>query len=213
MSALMNTISVIIVEDHSIFIEGLCGVLQEVENLRVDATFTDGQAALEYLQENSVGLVLLDISLPGMSGTEVCRAIKKIDSNIRVIALTNHTEKSVILQMLQNGADGYLLKNTTRDELITAVSQVLNNRFQLHTDIQKLLFAPIVKNTAAVPRLTQREKEVLVLVSEGVTTAGIADRLFISRQTVETHRHHLMQKFGVNNSAALIKKAGEYGLI
>ncbi len=208
-----HPLSVIIVEDHAIFIEGLQHVLQKMPQLQVLAGFTNGEAALQYLQQQPADMVFLDISLPGIQGPEVCRTIKQIDHHTRVIALTNHTEKSVILEMLQNGADGYLLKNTTQEELITAVQQVLNNEYRLPADIQQLLFAPGSKNTSLMPRLTQREKEVLLLVSEGATTADIAGRLFISRQTVETHRHHLMQKFGVNNSAALIKKAVQYGLL
>lgn len=199
-------IPVVIVEDHSIVVEGLCSILQNVEGIRINGTFMDGGSALAFLAANTVDVVLLDISLPEMSGIEVCKAIKAKHPGTRVIALTNHTEKSVIQEMLENGADGYLLKNTSKKDLISAIFQVLENQFTMNGEVQKILFAPSAKSTD-VPRLTKREKEILQLVSEGATTAAIAAQLFISPQTVETHRRNLMQKFKVNNSSALVRKA------
>nr|WP_068888719.1 response regulator transcription factor [Pedobacter panaciterrae] len=212
MSQQLTEISVIIVEDHSIFIEGLCSILRNVEGVKITNTFTDAEPALEFLRLQRADVVFLDISLSGMSGIEACKAIKVIDNSIKIIALTNHTEKSVIMDMLQNGADAYLLKNTSRKDLITAIFQVLNNQFLMNSELQKILFSAEIK-PKDIPRLTQREQEVLKLVSEGATTGTIARQLFISPQTVETHRHNLMQKFQVNNSALLIKKASEYGMV
>lgn len=147
-----------------------------------------------------------------MSGIELCRYIKNNNKDIKIIALTNHTEKSVIQEMLKNGADGYLLKNTSKQDLVNAIFQVMNNQFTMQSDLQKILFnqAPAAPDT---PRLTTREKEVLQLVSQGITTNAIAARLFISPQTVETHRRNLMQKFEVTNSAALIGKATRLGIL
>ncbi|SEM43184.1 two component transcriptional regulator, LuxR family [Chitinophaga rupis] len=199
-------IAVVIVEDHSIVVEGLCSILQNAEGIRISGTFMDGGSALAFLDANAVDVVLLDISLPEMSGIEVCKAIKAKHPDTRVIALTNHTEKSVIREMLENGADGYLLKNTSKKDLISAIFQVLDNQFTMNSEVQKILFAPSAKSTD-VPRLTKREKEILQLVSEGATTAAIAAQLFVSPQTVETHRRNLMQKFKVNNSSALVRKA------
>lgn len=204
--------SIIIVEDHSIFIEGLRSILLNAEGLKIAGTFTGGQPALAFLRSQRADVVLLDISLPDMSGIAVCQAIKKLDNSIKIIALTNHTEKSIIMEMLQNGADGYLLKNTSRKDLVTAINQVMSNQFLMNNELQKILFAA-EKKSGNQPRLTQREQEVLKLVAEGITTASIAKQLFISPQTVETHRHNLMQKFEVSNSASLIRKAGECGLL
>jgi len=208
----LTDISIIIVEDHSIFIEGLCSILKTVKEVKVAGTFTNGESALEFLQTQQADVVFLDISLPEMSGIEVCKAIKTMDNSIKVIALTNHTEKSVIMEMLQNGADGYLLKNTSKKDLVATIFQVLSGQFLMNNELQKILFSVETK-PKEIPRLTQREQEILKLVSEGATTAGIALQLFISPQTVETHRHNLMQKFHVSNAASLIKKAGEYGMI
>lgn len=208
-----NTISVIVIEDHSIFIEGLRTVLEHAPQLDVVAAFTDGETALLYLKEHPVDIALLDISLPGVQGPEVCRTIKRVCPHTAVIVLTNHAEKSMVLDMLKNGADAYLLKNAPKEELLQVITQVLRHEYQLPGPLQQLLFKPAANHNAPFPKLTQREKEVLLLVSEGATTKEIAGKLFISRQTVESHRQHLMQKLGVSNAAALIKKAGEYGLL
>jgi len=212
MSQLPTPLPIIIVEDHAIFIEGLCSILKQVDSIRVAGTFTEGKAALAFLQQEPVAIVFLDISLPEMSGIEVCKTIKALNKDIKVIALTNHMEKSVIMEMLQSGADGYLLKNTSRDDLVTAIFQVLNNQFLMNHELQQILFSQ-EKKPKSKPRLTQREQEILQLVSDGATTAAIAKQLFISPQTVETHRHNLMQKFEVGNSPSLIKKAIEYGML
>ena len=212
MSPENKNISVVIVEDHSIFIEGLCSVLKNVEGVTVAGTFTLGEPALEFIGSHPVDLVFLDISLPEMSGMEVCQKIKAVRRDIKVIALSNHTEKSVITAILQNGADGYLLKNTSRKDLVNAIFQVRDDQMSLNGEVQRILFSP-TPAPADVPRLTRRETEILKLVSEGATTAAIATKLFISPQTVETHRKNLMQKFKVNNSAALIRRAVENNII
>jgi len=212
MSSENANIALVIIEDHSIFIEGLCSVLQNVEGVDVVGTFTLGGPALEFMSANHVDVVFLDISLPEMSGMEVCQKIKAIDRSIKVIALSNHTEKSVITEIMQKGADGYLLKNTSRKDLINAIFQVREDQMSMNAEVQRILFSPTAPQ-ADVPRLTKRETEILKLVSEGATTAGIAAQLFISPQTVETHRKNLMQKFKVNNSASLIRKAIENNII
>jgi len=207
-----DKLSVIIVEDHAIIVEGLSSILHSEQHLHLVATFSTAEEALAFLETNKVDLILLDISLPEMSGIELCQIIKQKDADIRIIALTNHTEKSVIAEMLQNGADGYLLKNTSKQDLVNAIFQVMNNQFTMQSELHKILFqkGPAEK---VVPRLTTREKEVLQLVSQGVTTNAIASRLSISPQTVETHRRNLMQKLEVNNSAALIRKATEMNML
>ena len=205
-------LSVIIIEDHSIVIEGLCSILQDLDNIQVAGTFLNGETALEYLQSARADVVFLDISLPEMSGIEVCRAIKQIDSSIKIIALSNHTEKSVITEMMQSGANGYLLKNTSKQDLVSAIFHVLEGQCTINGEVQKILFSSGTSSTN-VPRLTKREKEILGLVSDGITTNIIAERLFISPQTVETHRRNLMQKLEVHNTAALIKKVMELNLI
>lgn len=201
-----------VVEDHSIIAEGLSSILRGSEQLELKGIFATAEEALVFLGTCTIDVLLLDIGLPEMSGLEMCRIVKKQYPHTKIIALTNHTERSVIQEMLENGADGYLLKNTSKQDLITAIAQVMQNRFIMQAELQKILFSPATADKDR-PRLTTREKEILLLVSQGTTTSAIAKQLFISPQTVETHRRNLMQKFEVNNSAALVKKATEKGLL
>lgn len=205
-------LSVIIVEDHSIIVEGLSSIINNADELELSGAFSTAEEAMEFLETNTADILLLDISLPAMSGIEMCRLVKQKNKKLKIIALTNHTERSVINDMLTNGADGYLLKNTSKNDLIESIFQVLDNKFILQSELQKVLFSN-TQTSNTLPRLTTREKEILLLVSNGATTAAIASQLYISSQTVETHRRNLMQKFEVNNSAALIKKAVEQGFL
>lgn len=205
-------LSVVIVEDHAIIIEGLSRIITEASEFDLLGVFTNAEDALAFLQHNNTDIILLDIGLPGMSGIEMCKQVKQHNKKVKIIALTNHTERSVINDMLTNGADGYLLKNTSKDDLLHTIMEVMDNKFVLQSELQKVLFNS-EHTTNALTRLTAREKEILILVSKGATTANIAAQLFISAQTVETHRRNLMQKFEVGNAAALIKKAMEQGFI
>lgn len=208
-----HKISVVLVEDHSIFIEGLNSVLQKIEGVEVVADFDSGKEVLDYLQQNTVDLVFLDISLPGeLSGIDICRAIHRIRRQTKVIALSNHTEKNIITEMLANGANGYLLKNASVHDLENAIEQALQGQCVMSDEVREILFTSS-GNPQHIPRLTNREKEVLHLIAEGLTTQKIASRLFISVQTVESHRYNLLQKFDVPNAVALVKKAFEIGFI
>ena len=202
----------IIVEDHSIIVEGLGAILEHTPGISLEGLFFDAETALAFLENKTVDLILLDISLPEMQGAEFCSIIKKQYKTIKVLVLSNHTEKNVVQGMLAKGADGYLLKNVAKQDLISAIFQVMNGQFVMPSELQKILFTTN-EEESNIPRLTTREKEILQLVSRGVTTDNIASQLFISRQTVETHRHNLIQKLEVNNSAALIRKATKLGLI
>ncbi|MBS1750045.1 MAG: response regulator transcription factor [Bacteroidetes bacterium] len=208
-----NKTTIVLVEDHSIFIEGLNSVLQKIEGIEVLANFDNGKDVLDYLQQNTADIVFLDISLPGeMSGIEICRAIHRIRRQTKVVALSNHTEKNIINDMLANGANGYLLKNASMYDLENAIEQVLQGQCVMSDAVREILFtasgAP--RN---IPRLTNREKEVLQWIGEGLTSQQIAKQLFISVQTVESHRYNLLQKFDVPNAVTLVKKAIGMGMI
>ena len=188
-------------------------MLQKIPDVEVVADFNNGRDVLEYLQQNQADIIFLDISLPGeMSGVEICRAIHRMRKQIKVIALSNHTEKNIINDMLANGANGYLLKNASVHDLENAIAQVLQGQCVMSDEVRDILFAPS-GTPQQIPRLTNREKEVLHLIAEGLTTQKIASRLFISAQTVESHRYNLLQKFDTPNAVALVKKAFDIGFI
>lgn len=207
-----NDFSIIVVEDHSLIAEGLDAILKGTPGISLQRVFFNAEEALVFLEANKIDVILLDISLPGMKGTEFCSIVKKQYVNTKIIALSNHMEKDVVQGMLANGADGYLLKNIARQELITSIFQIMNGQFVMQAELKKILFVAD-EEESNIPRLTTREKVILQLVGEGLTTGNIAARLVVSRQTVETHRKNLMQKFEVNNAAALVRKATELGLL
>ncbi|MDF2193247.1 response regulator transcription factor [Paraflavitalea sp. CAU 1676] len=202
-----------VVDDHPIVIEGLLKLLDNKEHLRVAGSFTAGAAFWTFIKSNKVDIVLLDISLPDMNGMDLCKDIKLMHPGICVLILSNHSERSIILQALQNGASGYLLKNASAAELIACIQQALSGQIAFSKEVREIIARPSLTELKGIPSLTKREKEILHLISEGHTTAGIAEQLSLSPLTIETHRRNLLQKFEVKNVAALIKLAVQHGLV
>ena len=208
-----NKITIVLVEDHPIFIEGLQQVLQKIPDTEVSATFGSGDGVLDWLQHHPTDIVFLDINLPGeLSGIEICKAIHRTHKKTRVIALSNHTEKNIISETLAAGASGYLFKNASLPDLENAIALVMEGQTVMSDEIREIIFSP-AGTSQPIPRLTSREKEVLHWIGEGLTTQQIAKQLFISVQTVESHRYNLFQKFEVSNAVSLIKKAISMGFI
>lgn len=206
-------IKLAIVDDHPVVIEGLQRLLGSKDYLNVAGTFTSGADFLNFMKCNRTDIVLLDISLPDMNGMELCKEIKKRAPGTCVLVLSNHSERSIIMQMLQNGASGYLLKNASADELLNCISEALAGQITFSNEIKQIIARPSAHELKEVPQLTRREKEILNLISDGMTTPQIAEKLNLSQLTIETHRRNLLQKFDVNNVAALIKVAVQQGLV
>jgi DNA-binding NarL/FixJ family response regulator len=210
----MKKISLMLVDDHQMVLEGLRSLLQHHQDIEIRFACTNGQAAIDYLMAgNLIDMVLLDINLPGMNGFELCKLIKKKFPAIKIIALSTHQERSAVTRMLQNGASGFLSKSADGKELSAAIHTVDANGIYLGTEIQQEMTSPGTSGAAALPKLTRREKEILIHIAEGKTTSQIAEALFLSHLTVETHRRNIMQKYEVNNVAALIRLAMEQGMI
>ncbi|MGB5556062.1 MAG: response regulator transcription factor, partial [Flavobacteriaceae bacterium] len=179
----------------------------------VKTFFTNGRDTLAYLEKEKVDVVLLDVNLPDINGVEMVKLILDIRATIGVLGLSTYSEPSIINQMIKNGVKGYLLKNATADELVNAISQVHQGRFYFGSEVQKILADSVSQESKDLPKLTRRETHILRLIAEGKTTNTIAEELFISPLTVETHRRNLMQKLEVSNAASLIKIAVEHKLI
>lgn len=210
----MSANRLVIVDDHPIVIQGLSALLQGEDDLHIAATFTTGNAFLTFLKERpQVDIVLLDITLPDINGVEVCKEIKKLSPETKVLIISNHSERSIIMQMLQQGASGYLLKNASSEELVRCVHDVLEGRIALSAEVTAIMTRPLQNELKNIPHLTKREIQVLGMIAEGRTSASIAEELCVSQFTVETHRRNLMQKFDANNTAALIKMAAEQKLL
>jgi len=209
-----KTVSVIIIDDHPVVLEGFVSLLRNVEEVTISGCFTHAAEGLAFLSQHAVDILLLDINLPDRNGIELCGEIRKLYPATRIIIISNHSERQMITRLLQEGAAGYLLKNASAAELARSIRDALAGKLVLSQDVQAILASlPDQKPEAGIPRLTRREKEILKMIATGHTTAQIAAQLFISPFTVETHRRNLMQKFGVGNAPALIRVATELRLI
>lgn len=208
-------INIFIVDDHQVVLDGIQSMLNAADGISVVGLAQNGPETLEFLKVNSVDVALIDINLPGMDGIELCKLIVKNHPEIKVLVLTTFNEVSFITNIMKSGASGYLLKNTTKEELITAIKTVFQGEQYLSKDVQEKLISASFgkKDTSFIPKLTRREKEVLKLIMEEFTTKEIAEKLFISDATVETHRLHLLNKLGARNTAGLVKTAIQKGLI
>lgn len=212
-------IRVVIVEDHPIFREGLRVLLSATLNFEVVGEAEDGVAAVQCVEEFAPGLILMDLSLPKMSGVEAITKIKEKSQDTKILALTVHMDEEYILAAFQAGADGYVLKDANRAELVTAIEAIMAGKPYLSPSISDKVIKGFLKGGKAQSTepidagLTHRELEVLKLVAEGHTNKMIADRLFISVKTVERHRANLMAKLDLHTPQALTAYAFEKGLI
>ncbi|HEK20827.1 MULTISPECIES: response regulator [unclassified Mucilaginibacter] len=196
-----------IVDDHPIVIEGLKALLSNEANLKIVGGFYSGEALLSYLDTHALDLILLDITLPDMNGIELCQKIKAVSLTTSILILSNHTERSIIMQAIQNGASGYLLKNSSIDELRYCIAEAVKGQICYSKEITEIISRPTRNELQGPPRLTRREKEILSLIAAGKTSQVIGQELFLSPLTVDTHRKNLIQKFGVKNVAELIMVA------
>lgn len=202
-----------LVDDHPIVIEGLKMLLQNENNLQIVGGFCTGADILSYLKINQVDLVLLDISLPDMNGLELCRLIKRQSVHTIILMLSNRTERSIILQSIQNGASGYLLKNSSLEELRYCIYEALQGKIAYSKEVNEIISHPSANELRGIPKLTRREKQILQLIAEGKTSQTIAEELFLSPLTVDTHRKNLLQKFEVKNMVELIMVATQHSLL
>jgi DNA-binding NarL/FixJ family response regulator len=205
-------INVFIVEDHSMVIEGLQVLLQHEKDITVVATVTNAAGCLNYLEHHTADVVLLDINLPDMDGVDLCKIIKTRYKETMVLGLSTINKGVYMNKMMENGASGYLLKNLTGRELIDAIKTVNKGGVYFSFEAGKIYKATLEKNSA-LPVLTKREKEILKLIVEGRTNPEISKLLFISVDTVDSHRKNLYTKLNVNNTASLIRYAIENGII
>lgn len=205
-----------ITDDHQMVLKGIETMLAETKEISIVGLYNSGKQTLDNVQKDNPDILLLDINLPDINGINLCKELKSSNKNLKIIAISNYDDVSFIKRMLSNGADGYLLKNTDKLELLTAFKAVLNGEQYLQRDIEKKLLNLSIGKTSKNPllvKLTRRENEVLQAIAEEFTTQEISEKLFISPKTVETHRMNIMSKLGAKNSVGIIKAAIENGLI
>jgi DNA-binding NarL/FixJ family response regulator len=204
---------ILIVEDHPIVSESLTRLFSEPSlGLKCFAAQT-GTKGLAFLNGNSIDLVILDIHLPDMNGIEFCRIAKSRFPLLKVVAVTTVAQRHVVEQMLDAGADGFILKTTDTDDIVNGILQVMNNgQLYLGKGVKDLIKGISAMNTD-LPMITRRESEILKLIADGLTNNEIGEKLFISPLTVDTHRKNLLLKFNARNTAILIKTAVSKGYI
>lgn len=207
-----DNITIAIIDDHPIVIEGIKALLVSEPYMQI-LSFTTGESILEFIKNNEVNIALLDIMLPDIHGIEVCREIKKVSPQTLVLALSNQAERSIIMQMLQNGASGYILKNAGADELLDCIHEAMKGNLAFSKEVKEIMAKPSQRALQAFPFLTKREKQILQMIANGDTTQQIAQNLYLSPFTVETHRRNLLQKMEVKNVAELIRTAIEQKLL
>ncbi|MBL7745460.1 MAG: response regulator transcription factor [Chitinophagaceae bacterium] len=210
-------IKLLIIDDHPLVIDGIKTMLKDESYLHIEAAAKTAKEALNILEAGiAVDIILLDINLPDMDGLRLCEIIRDMNKTVKILGLTYVNEAGIITQLIKKGANGYLLKNMEREELITAINQVMDGTIYLSKAanekiIQQLQSLGLPQNN--VPVLTRREKEILQLLSEGLTSQEIAGRLFLSSYTVDTHRKNMLQKFNVHNTQSLMNVVRELGII
>ncbi|GAB4035705.1 response regulator [Spirosoma jeollabukense] len=209
-------IRVLIADDHNVFVEGIESLITGAPDIKVTERCYTVKSVIERLSQTTVDVVLLDISFPQVDdGLGLCEHITRTYPNTKVVALTMHDDASLIKRVVKKGAKGYLLKNTTKNELLQAIQTVYHEKQYFNDIIMHILLndgPKTRKSTAGVgvkPNLTPRESEVLTLIAQGLTTQQMATQLFVSAKAVEFHRSSLLLKFGVPNTALLIKSAME----
>lgn len=209
----MDKLFTAIVDDHPIVVEGLKTLLKNEHNLKIVGSFHNGRDLLRYVQTNRVDLILLDVTLPDINGMELCQMIKKVSVNTIILILSNHTERSIIMQTIQNGASGYLLKNSSLEELRNCILESVRGNICYSREVMEIISRPTRNQLRSVPQLTRREKQILSLLAQGKTSLVIANELFLSPLTVDTHRRNLIQKLEVKNVAELITTAHQHKIL
>ena len=207
----MKKINILIVDDHPMVLEGMKALLSNFEYMNVIGTATNAFETMDKLKNQQVDIVIADINLPEVSGIELTARIKKEYPIIKVLAMSTFKERSYISQMIKNGASGYLVKSASKDEIEAAIQSASEGKLYLSLDINSIdLHSEMAPD---VPVVSRREKEVLQLIVDGLTNPQIADKLFISLHTVDSHRKNLLAKFNVNNTASLIRVAIKNNLV
>ncbi|GGZ77734.1 response regulator [Algibacter mikhailovii] len=209
-------IKIAITDDHKMVLQGIPSMLQGSPELKIVGLYENGKQTIEQIGIDMPDVLFLDINLPDINGINLSKKLLKLQPDLKIIALTNFEDISFVRRMLKNGVHGYLLKNTDKLELVTAMKTVLSGELFLQKDIQSRLIQQRVKKTndnGLIPKLTRREHDVLIAISEELTTQQISEKLFISPKTVETHRMNIMSKLGAKNSVGIIKIAIEKELL
>jgi len=211
------SIKILIADDHKIVREGLRTLLDKQTGMKVVGEAANGTLAVKQALEQCPDIVIMDVTMPDLNGIEATRRIVAKNTKIKIIALSMHSDRRFMVEMLKNGASGYLLKDSAFDELAFAIKTVMKNQTYLSSQIADLVLKDYINqlnktDPTAYSLLTPREREVLQMLAEGHTTKQISARIHVSVKTVETHRKQIMDKLNIHNIAGLTKYAIREGI-
>lgn len=216
-----SKIRIAVADDHGLMRQGIISMLQGDDSIEVVGSVDSGEGAVNMANDLSPDLFLMDIVMRGMTGIEATRWIKEHNPKIRIILVSSEVNKDYITAGIKSGIDGYLPKDTDKETLLTAIHTAMRGEKYFSPEITALVFQDFYlkeKDGKGLPtkktlELTRREEEVLVLIAHGKSLKEIAEELFISVKTVESHKMHIQDKLGLNNAAQLVKYAIEHGMI
>jgi len=203
-------LEIILVDDHQMFLDGIKTLLSKEKNINIVAEANSGEQAIKLLTEKPVDLVITDISMPGMSGTDLTKLIKKDFPGIKVLVLTMYNDREIIHDIVMTEAEGYILKNSDKRELVNAINRIADHGTYYSNEVISIMTENYVikeKIRDKTHELSPREKEIIALICQELTTAEIAEKLFLSPLTVETHRKNILRKTNSKTLVGLIKFA------
>lgn len=212
-------IKVLVADDHAIVREGVRMILAKEKDIDVIGEAGDGQQALDLVDTLKPDVVVMDISMPGMGGIEATQHVKERHPNVNVLALTMHEDESYVFQLLRAGASGYVLKRAAAQDLVQAVRAAAKGEAFLYPSVARKVVEDYLKRVEAGEErerydgLTDREKEILTHIAQGLSNQQIAEKLYISIKTVQTHRAHILEKLGLHDRTELVRYAIRKGLI
>lgn len=212
----MNKINLLIVDDHTMFLEGIISLLERESNITIIDKAINGIDALKIIQKATIDFIILDISMPEMDGIELSKILKKQYPHIKILILSTHSNVMILSRLIRIGVNGYLLKNAEKEELLKAINIIASGENYFTEELEEKHFSNntrIEKQISNLTELSSREKEILVLIAQEYNTAEIAEKTFISLNTVNTHRRNLLSKLNAKNTAGLVKYAVENGLV
>jgi DNA-binding NarL/FixJ family response regulator len=200
----MKTYKTIIVDDHPIVISGVSGLLSDLDKIELVQTLESGVTLLDYIGANKVDLILMDIFLPLINGVDLCKTIKQKHPKVIIIGMSSQSERSLVMQFIQNGGNGYILKNASFEEFKRCIYKAIDGEIVFSDEVKTIISQPLSEDFEYIPSLSRREKDIVVLLSKGKSTQEIADELFLSFLTVQTHRRNILQKYKMKNVAELM---------
>jgi DNA-binding NarL/FixJ family response regulator len=211
-----DPVKLLLVDDHELFLEGIISLLEDEDNLEIIDTALNGKEALEVLSVKQPDIILCDLNMPEMNGIELVKIVKTEYPHIKIIVLTMHDDRPTVTEIMMSEAEGYVLKNTDRAELTTAIRRVCDGSTYYCNEVMSIIldkYKEEKKQEEHSIQLTDREKEILQLIAQEKSSEEIADHLFISRRTVETHRKNILKKTEVKSVVGLLKFGYRMGLI